>query len=444
MCSGELRLVNAANPLLDDTMPLEALERVDEGAGILLARTPAKMLRALCAASGAVGYIRPVSGYRTGLVQYQRPSRRAWAQVDETALLHNLDEMRKLLAPGCEVMAVVKADAYGHGAVRVARCLYARGVRAFAVATLAEGIALRKSGLRGSILVLGYTAPQDAWRLWLYRLTQAVVDAAHAAALGAERLPLRVHLKIDTGMHRLGFSAADTEAICDAYTRWPLRVTGIYTHLSCADSLAPEDVHTSTLQTERFFALLEQLTARGIAPGKTHIQSSSGVLNFPGVRCDYARIGLALYGCPAGALTTVQQPALWPVLALYARVAHVQEVPAGEYVGYGRTYCCAGASRLATVTMGYADGIARGLQGGYALIQGARAPIVGRISMDQLCVCVDGIPGVCAGDRVTLLGREGEEQILAQQLAAWCGTIPNELLARIGPRVTKEYLKFLF
>lgn len=358
---------------------------------------------------------------------------RAWAELDEDALVHNLHAVRGLLPAGAELMAVVKADAYGHGAAWVARSLQRQGVRAFAVASLAEGIALRRAGVRGTVLVLGYTPPEEARTLRFWRLTQTAVDLPHARALSQQGLRLHVHLKADTGMHRLGIPAGDLKAFCEAYTLPNLQVDGVFTHLARADGLSPEDEAFTDAQIAAWYALLEALRAAGIRPGKCHFQSSYGLLNRPGLPCDYARVGIALTGALAQPVRANVQ--LRSVLSLRARVASVHSVGAGQWVGYGKGRLCKQNTLLATVTAGYADGIPRGLQGGRALAGGQSWPITGTVCMDQLFI--ENGPDVCPGDVVTLIGRDGDACITAAELAQNAGTLPNEIFAHIGPRVLR-------
>lgn len=365
---------------------------------------------------------------------------RAWAEVDPDALTHNLHEMQSLVPAGCRVMAVVKTDAYGMGGPYVARVLQKQGVGSFAVATLAEGIALRKNGIRGEILVLGYTPPEQARLLRRYSLTQTVVDMAHARALNDTGYTLPVHIKVDTGMHRLGIPYTDIDDIAAVYALPCLRVQGIYSHHCTADSLGAKDMQFAQLQTARFEQVLAALRAQDIPYGSAHMLSTYGVLNHPEAAYDCVRVGLGLYGCLSSLHSQVSaRPALQPVLSLRARVASVRTLPAGETVGYGRTWRGARSTRIATLAIGYADGVPRAIQGGHVLLHGAPAPIVGRISMDQMAVDVTDIEAVASGDVATLIGKDDAVVITAEQFAAWCGTITNEVLCRIGARVQRVY-----
>ena len=362
---------------------------------------------------------------------------RAWREIDLQALAHNAALLQKTLAPGCRLMGVLKADAYGHGALPVARRLWQEGVRDFAVACLEEGIQLRSQGVQGQILILGYTPPRMAGELARWNLTQTVADEEHGRALAAQNIPVRVHLALDTGMHRLGIPWQDREALARLYTLPELQIRGVFSHLCVCDSLEPGDQAFTRLQLNRFYNTLAWLRARGCQPGQTHIQASYGIWNLPPQPCTLARAGIALYGVHSQPGGTLRKLDLRPVLSLRARIASVRWLEEGEGAGYGLDYRPPGRRRIAAVTIGYGDGIPRCLagQGGEVLIGGRRCPMAGRICMDQLLADVTGLPGVRAGDPVTLLGRDGKEEISALETAGRCGTLTNELLARLGPRL---------
>lgn len=366
-----------------------------------------------------------------------RPEDRAWLEVDLGALVHNARTLQRRLPEGCELMAVVKAEAYGHGAAVTAACLQDAGVQAFAVATLEEGIALRRAGIRGEVLILGATPAARAWLIRRWRLIQTVVDLPHAQALDAAGVRIRVQLKIDTGMHRLGFAAGDTAAVLAACRLKNLQVCGAYTHLCAADSPVQEDIEFTLRQARAFYALTDQLEKEGIALPKRHLQSSYGLLNYPELRGDYVRAGIALYGCLSRyGDHTVMRPDLCAVLSLKARVTLVRTVRAGESVGYGRAFTAPQDMRLAVVSAGYADGVPSTLvQGGHVLIHGRCAPLAGRVCMDMLTVDVSEIPDVRPGDIVTLIG----EGLPAAQAADAAGEITNELLSRMGSRLAVKY-----
>lgn len=365
---------------------------------------------------------------------------RAWKIVDLGAILHNAHVLQAALAPGCRLMPVVKADAYGHGAVRVARMLQRRaGVRAFAVACLPEAETLRRHGVRGTILVLGYTPPQQAVRLHRFRITQSIVDAAYAEALDAQGVRVRVHLALDTGMHRIGVSSKDEAAIRQICMMRNLRVCGVYSHLCCSDDPAARQV--TQAQLTAFDQAVAQMRRDGLAPGATHIQASYGIWNLPPQTYAFARAGIALYGVQSDNKAVLHPLALRPALTLQARVASVRMVPAGDGAGYGHAFHALRDTRIATIVIGYADGLPQCLcqNGGQVLLRGRRCPMVGRMCMDQLLVDVTDVPSVAAGDVATMIGVCDGVRIDALEVAARCGISTNELLSRLGARLESVY-----
>lgn len=368
---------------------------------------------------------------------------RAWAEIDLGALAHNAAELRSLLPDGCELMAIVKADAYGHGAGQVSARLRQEGVGAFAVATVGEGVRLRESGLDGDILVLGYTHPKDVPLLSGFMLTQLVVDGAYAKVLGEAGPKLNVHIAVDTGMHRLGIDQAVFSDIESVYSYKNLTVTGVATHLASSDSLDEGDREFTDLQIKRFYDTVGALREKGYDAGKLHLQASYGMLNFPDVRCDYARAGIALYGVMSHDEDTVLKPALRPVLSLRALVAQVRAIGAGESVSYGRTFTAAAPMKLATLAIGYCDGVPRQMSGngGACIIHGFKAPIVGRICMDLLMADVTEAGSVQPGDIATLIGKDGDEEIRCEEVAAASGTITNDILCRLAGRLPRVYFE---
>lgn len=341
-------------------------------------------------------------------------------------------------------MAVVKANAYGHGDLELSRALNRFGVYSFAVATIDEGIGLRKGGIRGEILVLGYTDAERAGELHRYRLTQTIVDLAHASELNKRGIPLSTHLKVDTGMHRLGIDWQAMDDIRKVFRLRNLQIDGMFTHLCSADSQEMDDVRFTEEQVRRFTQLCGQLEQAGCALPRLHVHSSYGALNFTCESFTYARIGIALYGVwSSPGDNTRRRPSLRPVMTLQARIASVRQVAAGESVGYGRTFVASHQTGVAVVAIGYADGVPRALSRGRGrvLVHGCYAPIIGRICMDQLMVDVTGISDVQPGDIATLIGTDGTETIRAEEVADAAGTISNELLSRLGARLTRIYLE---
>ena len=368
---------------------------------------------------------------------------RAWVEIDTAALLGNAQKLESFMPESTHLMAVLKADAYGHGAVRSALELNRTGVNAFAVACCAEGVELRRAGVKGLILILGYTDVRD-WRcLARYRLTQCGVDTQYMHELStAAKRRVDVHLKIDTGMHRLGELWEHTDEIAACYSLPHIRVTGMFTHLCVADSLAQADVDFSETQLERFFSLADELRRRGIEPGALHTQSSYGITNYPDPRCAYGRAGVALYGVRSDRNDGVRAwPDLKPALSLRARIGLVRDVSDGDTVGYGREFTARRDSKIAVLPIGYGDGVFRcAMHGGAeAIVRGKRCPIVARICMDQLCLDVTDVPGVSRGDIATFIGHDGDEFIPCEEFAAKCGTLTNEVLSRMGKRLPRVY-----
>ncbi len=372
-----------------------------------------------------------------------RKADRAWAEIDLEGLENNIGQFRRILPENCGIMAVVKANAYGHGDVEVSRELNNMGVNAFAVATVKEGIRLRKNGIRGEILILGYTLPDEVSLLRQYDLTQTVVDLSYARMLNSRNKKIKVHVKIDTGMHRLGESFDNMDNLAGIFQCGNLLIRGTFSHLSAADSLATEDVEFTHFQIERFYKTLDRLKEAGFNPGKIHLQSSYGVLNYPYLKCDYARIGIAMYGVLSSREHETRVPvSLQPVLSMKARVILTKDIGENERIGYGHQFISGKKTRLAVISVGYADGIPSNLSfgKGQVIINGRKAGIVGRICMDQLMVDITDIHGTKQGDIATLIGHDGNEFISAEGVAAQAGTLTNELLSRLGFRVPRNII----
>ncbi len=365
---------------------------------------------------------------------------RAWIELDLDNLRHNVNEFRNAMQPGCELMAVMKAEAYGHGMYEAAVCVSRMGVNAFAVASVEEGIRLRRFGISGEILILGYTDLERAKELCRYDLTQTLIDYPYARLLNQQQRAVKVHVKVDTGMHRLGFGKGEADRIAHVFSMKHLKVCGIYTHLCAADSLEAEDVRFTKQQIGSFYGLLEKLKERGIAIPKVHIQSSYGFLNYPELPCDYVRAGIALYGVlSAPGDRTRLELDLRPVLSLKSKVVLIRKIRRGESVGYGRAFTAERDSRIAVLPLGYGDGLPRNLSCGrtQAVIRGQRVPVIGRICMDQLMVDITDAQGIFVGDMAAFIGWDGSLEAVAPDLAEQSGTITNELLSRLGGRLTR-------
>ncbi len=371
--------------------------------------------------------------------------KRTWAEVSLPNLTNNYLALQSLLPRGCRLMGMVKANAYGHGAVAVAKKLEALEADYLGVATLDEAVELREAGVTLPILILGGTDPQYAAQLIRYDLTQTVFDIAAAIALsrGAEEAGgrLTIHIKVDTGMGRLGFlcdeahleeSAAEIHAVC----KLPgLLAEGIFTHFAAAD----EDESYTMTQFQRFWDVMERIEKLGYTFPIRHCANSPATLQYPSFHLDMVRPGIALYGC----LPTPEMEGLCdlkPVMSVKSRIMAVRQVPAGSGVSYGRTCILDRDATLAVLPIGYGDGFFRGLSNRYeVLIHGRRAPIVGRICMDLCMADVTGIADVAPGDVATVYGRDGAEEQPVEAAAQALDTISYEILCAVGRRVPRLY-----
>lgn len=376
--------------------------------------------------------------YRPKKAKQNADTDRAYIEIDLNNLEHNARVLQKAMPEKCKLMAVVKAQAYGHGAFEIAAHLNKMGVDAFAAATIDEAIQLRNYGIRGEILILGYTNISRASELKKYDLIQTLIDYEYAKALNKQGIAVKVHIKIDTGMHRLGIPAEDFSKVKKIFSMKNLKVCGIFTHLCCADKSDPEDVTFTWRQITRFYSHIDELKDSKIPVPKLHLQSSYGLLNYPELECDYVRVGIALYGVLSSPNEdTVLKPDLRPVLSLKAKVILIRSLSKGESIGYGRSFTADRNSRIAILPIGYADGVPRNLsnQKGGVMIRGQYAPIVGRVCMDQLAVDVTDIKEIAPGDTATLISCEGASKLSAPEVAYHSGTISNELLSRMGARL---------
>jgi alanine racemase len=370
--------------------------------------------------------------------------RAVWAEVDLDAIRANVRELVALAAPA-RVMAVVKADGYGHGAVPAARAAVDAGAAWLGVALVEEGVELRRAGIDAPVMILSEPPVESAAAVVRHGLTPVVytapgIEALAKAVAAADRggPPLAVHLKVDTGMHRVGCEAGEVRALADSITaRDELRLEGVMTHLAVADE--PENPYTGE-QLGRFDAVLADLRAAGVRADLVHAANSAGLLvHGDRARYDLVRAGIAVYGVPP-APGLADRVLLRPALALKARVAHVKALAAGARLSYGLRYTMPGRGTVATVPVGYADGVPRNLAhvGGEVLVGGARRPIAGTVTMDQLMVDA-GDGAVAVGDEVVLLGRQGEHEVTADEWAERLGTIAYEIVCGIGRRVPRVY-----
>jgi alanine racemase len=366
-------------------------------------------------------------------------SARAVCRIDLEALRHNLAAIRRAIGPGVAVCGVVKGDAYGHGAVPVARTLAAAGIEHLAVASLDEAAELREAGIDVPILVFGSVRPDRAREAVRLRLAVTAWSAAAVRALApaldpAE--PLDVHVKVDTGMHRIGALADDLSDLVAALRAGPFRVAGTMSHLACADEPGHPSVPAQLLEFE---SALHTLGRLGVAPGLRHLANSAGALEWPRARWDMVRAGIALYGC-APSPPLAGRLDLRPVMHLRTRIAQLKTIPAGDRVGYGHTYAATRPTRLAVLPVGYAIGYPRALSNrGEVLVRGRRAPVAGTISMDHVTIDVTDVPDAAEGDVVTLWGSDGAAHLDVMELGARAGTIGYELLTCLSPRTPRIY-----
>ena len=375
-------------------------------------------------------------------------TRWAWAEVDVDAVAHNVTAVRAAVAPA-GLWAVVKADGYGHGAAAVAGAALDAGAAGLCVALVSEGVALRDAGIAGPILVLSHQPPAELATLLAADLTPTVythryADAVGAAARAAGRGPAAVHVKVDTGMQRVGVQPAGTRAlVTHVVDHADLRLAGVFTHLACADD---PDHPANAEQLAAFDAVLDELARAGTTPEHVHAANSAAALALAGSRRSFVRAGIAIYGISPGPGVDHLARELRPVLSLHARVAHVKRVRAGSHVSYGWRHRFERDTTVATLPIGYADGVPRRLgtlpdrPGADMLVGGRRCPIVGVVTMDQIMVDVGDEP-VEVGDEVVLIGRQGGHVVRAEDWAERLGTIGYEVVCGIDARVPRVIVR---
>lgn len=365
---------------------------------------------------------------------------RSWVEIDLDALTHNINYLSSFLKPKTKFMAVVKADGYGHGLIMIAQHCQKIEITAYAVATIDEGIKLRKAGIKGEILILGYTHPIRAFELFKYHLIQSIFDSKYACELNWCGFNIDVHVKIDSGMHRLGFDVNDFDSIENLYEYDNLHIKGYFTHLCVCDSNKRSDISFTKLQINSFNKLINKLK-KYYDVGKIHIQSSYGFINYPEIECDYARIGILMYGIKSSYNDYLKiKLDLRPVLSIKSRIATIHYLVKGTKIGYGLTYQITKDSIVATIPIGYGDGLPRQISSnGYVLVKGQKCPIIGRICMDQMLIDVSKVTNLINNEVVTIIGKDGNEEIKIEQLALAADTISNEILCRIKSRLPKVY-----
>jgi len=370
-----------------------------------------------------------------------------WAEVDLKAIAHNIRELRRITNPKARFMAIVKANAYGHGIIEVARQSLENGAEALGVANIEEGIQLRKAGINAPVLIFGYTSPVHAKKLIEFDLTQTVysyeTSRALSEALSAYGKKIKVHIKVDTGMGRLGLlrgikdnSVSEVESI----SRLPmLELEGIYTHFATADK---SDRSYAGKQFEIFMDFLNQLRIAGLEIPVTHAANSAAIINMPETHLDMVRAGISIYGLYTSEEVDRSIIKLKPAMALKTKIIHLKKVPAGFKISYGTTYETEKPTTIATVSIGYADGLNRLLSSkGRMLVCGHSAPIVGRICMDLTMLDVGNIPEIAIGEEVVVFGRQGNASISVDEIASTINTINYEVVSTIMERVPRIYLR---
>lgn len=365
---------------------------------------------------------------------------RAWVEIDLDALRQNVQNLKELLAPTTELMAVVKADAYGHGVVPVARTALSAGATWLAIATLTEGIELRKAGITAPILVLGLLNTKAEIQLaqqWSLQPTLGNLAQASMAALAIKTGTLPVHLKLDTGMSRLGAHWTEVKSFVQTVQAYPqLKIASLYSHFATADE---PDEDFFQLQQQRFQQTIAELQAHQIPIPSLHLANSAGTLRQANTHYDWVRIGLSLYGLyPADFLRS--QMALQPVMAVRARITQIKQIEPGTGVSYGHRFISDQPMRIAVVGIGYADGVPRRLSNQLeVLVSGQKVRQLGSITMDQLMIDISRLPHLEPGTVVTLLGRNGNQSITADDWAQSLGTISWEILCGFRNRLPRIY-----
>lgn len=379
-------------------------------------------------------------------VRVSQIEKRSWIEINISQLKSNYLQYKATLGDDVEIMAVIKADAYGHGDVQVARMLSELGVCLFAVSNIDEAVGLREAGIAGEILILGYSSPVYCSTLCKYGLTQAIVSEEYAEVLSASGLRIKCQFAIDTGMNRIGLDANDIgkcDQIIRKYSK-TLNVTGIFTHLCVADSEDSNDIAFTQKQIAQFDSIASSIKDLNLpyvhccnsAGGLFHLGASRKSLSMKPI----VRLGIVLYGLKPDSGNILPQ-GIAPAMTWKSAISMVKDVSVGESIGYGRTYKVERPMRIATVTTGYADGLNRLLSNrGFVMINGKKAPIVGRICMDQTMVDVTDIPNIKMGDKVVLIGRSGNLCYTADDMAHDLGTIGYEIICNITKRVQRFYI----
>ncbi|MCC3864205.1 serine racemase VanT catalytic subunit [Terrisporobacter petrolearius] len=371
---------------------------------------------------------------------------RAFAEINLTNFKHNIDVISTMLDKNCEIVGVVKANAYGHGALEVASYFESIGIKYLAVACISEAIKLRKGNIKGEIIVLGYTPVCQKEELIEYNLTQTLINSEYAKSLSELPGTVKCHVALNTGMNRIGENRDNLDDIKSIFKLKNMDITGIFSHLCRADSEAEEDILFTRKQIENFDYIIDKLKDENLNLGKVHLQNSYGIASYREIHRDLARPGIILYGVPCDPCDAIlsklpDNEQLKPTMSLRCRVAMVKEVEAGENIGYGNNFTTSTPMKIATITIGYADGFSRAVskKDFKVLINGQYGRIVGNVCMDQTMVDVTNIDNIKEGDIVTLFGQDGGFYLPVNQLSRLSGTITNETLSCIGSRVERVY-----
>lgn len=379
-----------------------------------------------------------------------------WAEVDLNAYAHNIRELKRITRPDARLMAVVKADGYGHGAIEVARIALQNGAEHLGVARINEAIPLREAGLEAPILIFGYTPPEFATQLVDYDLSQTVYSFSTACALSdrvsREGKTIKIHIKVDSGMGRLGIVLKDliknqaskssasnpVQTVASIDRLSGLEIEGVFTHFATSDSA---DKTYADKQLTLFMDFLDELRKERLEFPINHAANSAALIDLPDSHLNMVRPGIATYGLHPSREVQTTHVDLKPVMSLKCKIVHLKKVPAGFNVSYGITYQTTSPTTIATIPVGYADGFNRLLSNrGHMLVRGQRAPIVGRVCMDLTMLDVGNIDKVDIEDEVVIFGRQGTEAITAEDLAAQLQTINYEIVSTITSRVPRIYL----
>lgn len=370
---------------------------------------------------------------------------RTWAEIDLDAIKHNLRQVKSVT--NTRILAIIKADAYGHGIKQVAKVLAEEGVYAFGVSNADEAIELRNMGFMQPILIIGVIFPEDYHRIIEHDIMFSVdsIESAYLISQEAEKLskPAQIHIKLDTGMGRIGFVCDDIEKVCSQIkeiSELPsIKIDGIFSHLSKADD---EDRTYSDMQFEKFISVCDRLKSMGVDSGIRHIANSAAIFTMPHAHLDMVRMGIVTYGfCPSDYVAKLV-PNLKPAMSFKTRVSHIKTLESDSYISYGGTYKALKGQKIATIAIGYADGLSRVLSGKAVVLTGGKtAKIVGRICMDQCMIDVTHIEDIKIGDEVIIFGSDGNNTITVETVALLLGTINYEVVCSVTRRVPRAYIQ---